>query len=61
MSKIKKHKVTFLSPELKVEKLDEYSIKLGVNRSQLINKGLDEYIYFLDNQFIQHTRQPVTN
>ena len=57
MTKIKKQKITFLYNEKYVDKLDEYAVKLGVNRTQLIAKSLDEYVCFLENQYQQHNKQ----
>ena len=59
MTKIKKQKTTFLYNEKYVDKLDEYAVKLGVNRTQLIAKSLDEYVCFLENEYQRNNTQPV--
>jgi len=56
-SPINKQKISFLYDEMKTDKLDTHAIKLGVNRTQLIAKSLDEYVSFLDNQFSQYNNQ----
>ena len=58
-TEIKKQKITFLYNEKYVDKLDEYAVRLGVNRTQLIAKSLDEYVYFLDHQFQQNNTHVV--
>mgnify|MGYP001161388238 FL=1 len=58
-SNIKKQKVSFLYNEMYVDKLDTYADKLGVYRTQLIAKSLDEYLSFLDNQFQRNDTQMV--